>query len=79
MEAMDPMKKKQAPNKKTNSSNQRGQTAPDRNAQDPRIAAARRERARIVRGDISNAGDVGHGQRGVSGVNRQPESERPKK
>jgi hypothetical protein len=78
---MDTVKKKQkkAEPKKTNSSNQRGQTAPDRNAQDARVAAARRERARIVRGDISNAGDVGHGQRGVSGVNRLPQSERPKK
>jgi hypothetical protein len=76
---MDRMKKKEVQPRKTNSSKQPGQTSPDRNAQDPRIAAARRERARIVRGDIPNAGDVGHGQRGVSGVNRLPQSERPKK
>lgn len=71
--------KKNVQPRKTLLNKQPGQTAADRNAQDPRVAAARRERARIVRGDISNAGDVGHGQRGVSGVQRQPASERPKK
>jgi hypothetical protein len=57
---------------------QRGQTDPARSMQSERAAGLKQDRARR-KGELSNAGNVGRGQRGVSGVARRPATERRKR